>query len=104
MPNSLYELVQAPIIAAYWEELASNRIPYLGTSLFPLRKMVGLKLDWIKGKDNLPIMLAPSAFDTFLMLRDRGGVETLGMKMLFFRKTMRIKKKDRQQLLQFGAT
>ena len=104
MPNSLYELVQAPIIAAYWEELASNRIPYLGTSLFPSRKMVGLKLDWIKGKDNLPVMLAPSAFDTFPTLRDRGGVETSGMKMPFFREAMRIGEEDRQQLLQLGAT
>ena len=103
MANTLYDIVQAPIIAAYWEELQSNRIPYLGTSFFPQRKMVGLKLDWIKGKDNLPVMLMPSAFDAQPTLRDRGGVETAGMKMPFFREAMRIGEEDRQQMLQLGA-
>ena len=103
MAGTIFDLVQAPIIGAYWEELASNRIPYLGTSLFPSKKMVGLKLDWIKGKDKLPVVLMPSAFDASPTLRDRGGIETAGMKMPFFREAMRIGEEDRQQLLQLGA-
>ena len=104
MANTIYDIVQAPIIAAYWNELASNNIPYLGEAFFPAKKMVGLKLDWIRGKDSLPVMLMPSAFDAQPTLRDRGGVETAGMKMPFFREAMRIGEEDRQQLLQLGAS
>lgn len=99
MPKDLSELVNAPAIAAYWETLASDAIPYLGPSIFPAKRMQGLKLDWIKGKDELPVILAPSAFDTKPTLRDRGGVAKVGLKMPFFREAMRIGEEDRQQLL-----
>jgi len=99
MAKDLSELVNAPAIAAYWETLASDAIPYLGPSIFPAKRMQGLKLDWIKGKDELPVILAPSAFDTKPTLRDRGGVAKVGLKMPFFREAMRIGEEDRQQLL-----
>lgn len=99
MAKDLSELVNAPAIAAYWETLASDAIPYLGPSIFPAKRMQGLKLDWIKGKDELPVILAPSAFDTKPVLRDRGGVSKVGLKMPFFREAMRIGEEDRQQLL-----
>lgn len=97
--KTLDELVNAPAIAAYWQALASNDIPYLGPSIFPAKRMQGLRLDWIKGKDDLPVQLAPSAFDTKPTLRDRGGVAKVGLKMPFFREAMRIGEEDRQQLL-----
>lgn len=100
MPKSLSDIVTAPAIAAYWDTLVSNTIPYLGPSLFPAKRMQGLKLDWIKGKDSLPVQLHPSNFDTKPTLRDRGGVTKVGMKMPFFREAMRIGEEDRQELLQ----
>lgn len=99
MAKTIYELFNAVAIAAYWQALYSNTIPYLGETLFPSKRMSGLKLDWIKGYDRLPVMLAPSAFDTQPTLRDRGGVDTVTMKMPFFREAMRIGEEDRQQLL-----
>jgi len=100
---TIYDIVTAPAIASYWETLQSNTIPYLGTSLFPNRRMVGLKLDWIKGYDQLPVALMPSAFDTKPTLRDRGGVDTVSTRMPFFRESMRIGEEDRQQLLTLMA-
>lgn len=99
MAKSIYELFNAAAIALYWQTLHSNTLPYLGATLFPNKRMQGLKLDWIKGMDQLPVMLMPSAFDAKPTLRDRGGVATQTMKMPFFREAMRIGEEDRQQLL-----
>lgn len=99
--NSIFDLVTAQALASYYEQLESNRIPFLGELLFPADKKQGLKLEWIKGYDSLPVVLMPSAFDTKPTLRDRGGVSTESTKMPFFREAMRLGEEDRQQLLMF---
>lgn len=99
---SIFDLVTANTIAAFYEELASNRIPFLGEALFPAEKRVGLKLEWIKGQGGLPIALQPSAFDAKPLLRDRGGVAQESTRMPFFREAMRLGEEDRQQLLMFA--
>lgn len=96
---SIYDMFNAQAIATYWETLYSNTLPYLGTTLFPVKRQPGLRLDWIKGSDHLPVMLMPSAFDAKPTLRDRGGVDTATMKMPFFRESMRIGEEDRQNLM-----
>lgn len=101
MPNSLFDMVTASAIASYYEELASNRIPYLGEAIFPSDKKMGLKLEWIKGQGNLPVVLQPSAFDAKPLVRDRSGVSIESTKMPFFRESMRLGEEDRQQLLMF---
>lgn len=101
MANSLFNMVTATAIAAYYEELASNRIPYLGESLFPAEKKSGLKLEWIKGQGHLPVALQPSAFDAKPLVRDRSGVSIESTRMPFFRESMRLGEEDRQQLLMF---
>ena len=68
---SIFELVTSQSIVAYWEELAQDREPYLGDELFPARKKLGLKLDWIKGSNGLPVVLKPSAFDAPAVPRER---------------------------------
>ena len=98
MPT-IYDIINAPAIASYWEELQSNNIPYMGEGLFPTKRMQGLKLDWIKGYDKLPVALMPSAFDAKPTLRTREGVDTVSTKMPFFREAMRLGEEDRQQLL-----
>lgn len=101
MAKSLFEMVTATAIASYYEELASNRIPYLGEALFPADKKMGLKLEWIKGQGHLPVVLQPSAFDAKPLVRDRSGVSIESTKMPFFRESMRLGEEDRQQLLMF---
>ena len=86
-------------IAANWEEVASNQIPYIGTALFPARKKAGLDLAWIKGSKGLPVSLMPSAFDAKATFRDRIGVKRLETEMPFFREGFKIKEKDRQEML-----
>ena len=98
MPK-IFDLVNAKAIGAYYSEVQSNAIPYMGTGLFPAKKQAGLDLSWIKGKGGLPVALKPSAFDTKATLRDRIGVSKVETEMPFFKEGMKIKEKDRQELL-----
>ena len=47
MPKTIFDYVNAPVIAAYVNELGSNQIPYLGELLFPAKKKVGIDLKWV---------------------------------------------------------
>ena len=93
------ELFTPAAIAANWEEVASNQIPYIGTALFPARKKAGLDLSWIRGNKGLPVSLMPSAFDAKATFRDRPGFTKLETEMPFFREGFKIKEKDRQEIL-----
>lgn len=97
MPT-IYDLVTAQNIADYYTNNPSNAIPYLGATLFPPKKQLGLDLSWIKGAGGLPVALTPSAFDAKATLRDRIGFKTVATEMPFFREAMRIGEKDRQEL------
>lgn len=98
MPETIFDLVNAREIAAYWTAAAENRIPYLGATLFPAQKQLGLDLSWIKGSQGLPVALTPSVFDAKATLRDRIGVKKVETEMPFFREAMRIGEKDRQEI------
>lgn len=95
---NIFDLVNAAQIAMYYITNPSNNIPYLGATLFPARKQLGLDLSWIKGSNGLPVALQPSEFDTKAPLRDRIGVSKVETEMPFFREAMRIGEKDRQEL------
>lgn len=100
MPQ-VFDMVNAKAISVYWQELVSNRVPYLGETLFPAKKKAGLDLAFIKGAKGLPVALKPSNFDAQPTLRDRIGVTKLETEMPFFREAMKIKEKDRQDLMRF---
>nr|WP_150959352.1 major capsid protein [Aneurinibacillus sp. XH2] len=103
MPT-IFDLVNAKSIATYYEENASNRIPYLGETLFPARKQLGLDLSWIKGFNGLPVQLKPSEFDAKATLRDRAQVSKIDTQMPMFREGMRIGEKERQEILRLMAS
>lgn len=97
MPT-IFDLVNAPNIAAYYQNNPSNNMPSLGQTLFPAKKQLGLDLSWIKGSKGLPVALMPSEFDTKATVRDRIGFNKIQTEMPFFREAMRIGEKDRQEL------
>jgi hypothetical protein len=97
MPN-IFDLVNAKEIATYYQNNPSNKVPYLGATLFPAKKQLGLDLSWIKGANGLPVALMPSAFDAKATLRDRVGFSKIETEMPFFREAMRIGEKERQEL------
>lgn len=102
MPT-IFDLVNAREVASYWIEKSENRIPYLGETLFPADKRLGLDLEWFKGSQGLPVMLKPSTFDAKATVRDRIGLTKIETEMPFFRESMRVGEKDRQELNKLSA-
>ena len=45
----LIDVYSAKALAAYFTHAHSNDRPYLGLTLFPRKKKMGLDLKWIKG-------------------------------------------------------
>lgn len=103
MPT-IFDLINARNIATYYEENGSNKIPYLGETLFPARKQIGLDLSWIKGYNGLPVQLKPSEFDDKATLRDRVDMNKIDTEMPFFREAMRVGEKERQELLRLMSS
>lgn len=100
--TSLFDLVVPEAMAAYYEKMRSNDVPMFGLTCFPNKSKTGLRLDFIKGYDSLPVMLTPSAFDAKPTIRAREGIELESTKMPFFRESMHITEEDRQNLLMFS--
>lgn len=95
---SIFDLVKAPELTSYWEEHTKDMPPYLGEELFPADKKLGLKLDWIKGANGLPVVLKPSTFDTGAVPRPRIGFDKLSAQMPFFKESAYIDEELRQEL------
>lgn len=97
MPT-IFDLVNPVEIGTYYVNNGSNKIPYLGATLFPPKKQLGLTLSWIKGSNGLPVALMPAVFDTKATIRDRIGVSKIETEMPFFKESMKINEKERQEL------
>lgn len=97
MPT-IFDFVNANETVSYWETLSKDRPPYLGETLFPSQKKLGLDLKWIKGSAGLPVVLTPSAFDAAAKPRPRIGMDRLSTSMPFFKESMFIDEELRQQL------
>lgn len=95
---TIYELIDAPIIASYYNTMSQDREPFLGEALFPNRKKMGLDLAWIKGAAGTPKVLRPSAFDVEVIPRQRMGFDEYKTEMPFFKESKMIKEVDRQEL------
>ncbi len=95
---TIFDLVTAPELTAYWETFAQNEAPYLGAELWDTQKKLGLDLKWIKGAQGLPVVLKPSAFDVGVVPRPRIGFERLSAEMPFFKESTYITEELRQQL------
>lgn len=97
MPT-IYDLVTAADVVAYWVEKNQNKQPLLGATLFPIKKRLGTKLEWVKGANNQPVALRPSSFDAKAIRRDRKGIEKVETDMPFFKESMYVDEKMRQDL------
>lgn len=95
---TIFDLVLATDIVAYWDALEREREPYLGEELFPSEQKLGLTLEWLKGASGLPIVLKPSAFDAAAIPRPRIGFDKLSAQMPFFKESKYIDEEMRQEL------
>lgn len=95
----LRDAYSAKAVALAYTESASNKIPYLGRALFPVKKKMGLDLKWIKTSKGLPVTLKASAFDTVSTIRSREGIKIEETEMAFFKESMLVKEVDEQEIL-----
>lgn len=96
----LEELFGANVVAEYYDTRAQDVRPYLGEALFPAARLLGLSLSYVKGRADAPVLLRPSAFDAKAPIRPRKSFEKITNEMPFFRESMKIGEKERQDLLQ----
>ena len=95
---TIFDLVQAPELTAYWETLSQDDAPYPCEELFPDDKKRGLQLSWIKGSRGLPVVLKTSAFDVNAIPRPRIGFDKLVTEMPYFKESTYIDEELRQEL------
>lgn len=95
---NVFELVQATNIKTAWEE-NKNRGVYVGEAFFPNTKQIGLKFEFIKGRQGEPVALVPAHWNTNVLYRDRIGVESLSGSLPFFKEAYKIDEETRQELL-----
>lgn len=98
MPKSIFDLVTANEIVAYWDVSKQDDSNLLGEELFPANKKLGLDLKWLHGAKGLPVVLKPSAYDAVSLKRDRIGFQKTMASMPFFKESMYIDEELRQQL------
>lgn len=97
MPT-IYDLITSNDIVSYWTAKNENALPLLGETLFPIRKRLGSKLEWVKGAKNQPVALKLSSYDAKAIRRDRKGIEKYDTEMPFFKESKYIDEKMRQDL------
>lgn len=100
---TMYDLITANEVAAYWTEKNVNRQPLLGETLFPVVREIGTNLSWIKGAKNQPVGLKLSSYDAKAIRRDMQGIEEVKTKMPFFKESVYIDEDLRVQLNNFIA-
>lgn len=98
MPNIFELKINAKNIKTIWE--AKEPTLYVGEAFFPSTKQVGLDINLIKGKDDLPVALVSANWDTDVLYRDRIGFEALSAEMPYFKEAYKVSEKLRQQILQ----
>lgn len=96
---NIRDIYTSKSVAIVDEKVASNEIPYLGEGFFPTERKAGLDLKDVRTADGLPVSLMPSAFDTVSTIRSREGFELQETEMAFFKESMLLKEKDRQEIM-----
>lgn len=98
MNDSLFNFLSSSNMVAYWLEKHVNDQPLLGETLFPVKREISIKMDWVKGVTDQPAALRLSAFDAKSIRRDRQGIESYTTSMPFFKESVYVDEEMRQQL------
>ncbi|WP_252222338.1 MULTISPECIES: major capsid protein [unclassified Clostridium] len=92
------DIINVKEIATYITELAPETT--IGEALFPRKKQLGMELKYIKGAKQKPVVLRPSTFDVAVKVRAlKAQVDEVTKDMPFFKESVMINEKDRQDLL-----
>ena len=87
--------ITADEIIVSWE---ANPVSFQFESMFPYKRIKGLKFSFIKGAHGTPVALVSAGFNTNVLYRDRIGFEELTGSMPFFKEAYNIDEETRQEL------
>lgn len=87
--------ITADEIIVSWE---ANPVSFDFESMFPYKRIRGLKFSFIKGAHGAPVALVSAGFNTNVLYRDRIGFEELSGSMPFFKEAYAIDEETRQEL------
>lgn len=92
------DIINVKEISTYIKELPPEVV--IGEALFPRKKQLGMELKYIKGAKQKPVVLKQSTFDTAVKIRAlKAQVDEITKQMPFFKESVLINEKDRQDLL-----
>lgn len=95
---TIFDLIKSQELAAYWDNMIKDTENLIGEELWPNDKKLGMDLSWFKGASGLPVVLKPSALDANAIPRPRIGFDKLSAEMPFFKESMYVDEKLRQDL------
>lgn len=101
---TIYEEITAPLMGTRWEQNSRERAPYLGEALFPARKQLGVEISYLKGNAPKIRPLNLSSYDSKVIPISREAFEKVSTEIPFFKNSLVINEKMRQQLNQVVAT
>lgn len=92
------DIINVKEIATYIKELPPEVT--IGEALFPRKKQLGMELKYIKGAKRKSVVLKQSSFDVAVKIRAlKAQVDEVTKQMPFFKESVLIHEKDRQDLL-----
>jgi hypothetical protein len=92
------DIINTKEIAVYITALPPETT--IGEALFPRKKQSGMELKYIKGSQKKPVVLKQSTFDVAVKVRAlKAEVNELTKEMPFFKESVLINERDRQELL-----
>lgn len=101
---TIYEEITAPLLGMKWAERAKERKPFLGEALFPSRKQLGTEVSYLQGNAPKIRPLNLSSYDAKVIPISREAFEKISTEIPFFKNSMVVNEKLRQQLNNIVAT
>ena len=101
---TIHDIVTPNLLSTRWNESILDREPYLLQAFFPERKQMGIELSFLQGNTPKVRPLDLSAFDVKALPLTREAFEKITTEMPFFKNSLNINEKQRQELLKVLAT
>lgn len=101
---TIYDAVTPKFTASRWTEDSKDREPYLLEAFWTERKQLGTEISSLKGRRPAVRPLDLSAFDVKVLPLERPAFEKVTTEMPFFKNSLGINEKMRQELLKVMMT
>lgn len=102
--ETMFDVVDSKFMSTRWNNSVRDREPYLLSAFFTEEKQMGIELSYLQGKAPKIRPLDLSAFDVKVLPLPREEFSKITTEMPFFKNSLPINEKQRQELLKVLAT